>query len=549
MTIAKTRLLLLAPSVCISLAACNGDQLFQAPPHGGEAVPPPTISDSVITLVASIPYSALVQAGEAKVPNSVPLNGDGHVACMNIPFVNPGRVGSHQECFDKPYLDFRGAGIERVCINVPDIVGPSIGTRNQCADYHWDASVNKDGSLRIAKSGADIQVGQSVHITGKAGLGGDLARVLSLSGKSFDARVSPQINMNVGLDSGWCPIVKAAPVGKWVDSASVELVGRNCVGIDLGALGQPEVCAGPVNLGLADVLNGEFDKHRDDIQNAAQSLLPCDAVRSGVSKQWHPFSIKIDRLKQTPLFLNIEPKTAGFSGLIAEDDAIRMVVRVGATTVLSPSEIATTGTAIPPLNSASADHGGLDVNLQAIAPYDFLKAELAAALKGKTFKQNIASNTIEIRIDDVDLYPSNGSLAVGLKIDAKLPGQWFDTTGWVYLSGKPTLVQGGKAITVEGIHFATVIDNKFWMIVQSLFETEILSALKEGSKFDLTKPIDEAASQITTDIAKANVPGLKITAGTPTIQLTGVHIAPDNLVVRTKLALTFDTEITSALLK
>jgi hypothetical protein len=48
--------------------------------------------------------------------------------------------------------------------------------------------------------------------------------------------------------------------------------GRNCVGIDLGALGHPELCAGPANLGLADALNGEFDKHRDDLQRAAPQV-------------------------------------------------------------------------------------------------------------------------------------------------------------------------------------------------------------------------------------------------------------------------------------
>ncbi len=123
----------------------------------------------------------------------------------------------------------------------------------------FGCDVNKDGPVRIAKAGPDIQVQQNIHVTGKAGLGGDLAGVLSLSGKSFEARVSSAMNLNAGLDNRWCPIVKAAPVGRWVDSASVEVVGRSCIGFDFGPLGHPQVCAGPVNLGLADVLNGEFD--------------------------------------------------------------------------------------------------------------------------------------------------------------------------------------------------------------------------------------------------------------------------------------------------
>lgn len=504
-------------------------------------MPPPAVSDSVITLVASLPYAALAQIAEAKIPQNVPLEGDGHVACMDVPYLNPGHVGSHQECI--------GGGWSTICTTVPDFTGPSTGMSNQCADYHWNANVNKDGPVRIGKSGADIQVAQNIHVTGKAGLGGDLAGALSLSGKSFDARVASAINLNVGLDNRWCPIVKVAPVGRWVDSAAVEVVGRNCVGIDLGPLGHPQVCAGPVNLGLADVLNNEFDKHRDDIQHAAQGAISCEMVRAKVGEQWHPFSIKIDRSGQSPLFLNIEPKTAGFSGLVAEDSASKFVVRVGVKAVLSPSEMANTGGTLPELDLATANQGGLDINLQAVAPYDFLKNELAASMKGKTFKKDTTAGAVEVRIDDVDLYPSNGSLAVGIKIDAKLPGRWFDTTGWVYLSGKPTPVQDGKAIAIENMAFATVLDNAFWTTVQGLFETEILSTLKRHAQLDLSNQIDKAASQITSAIAKADVPGLKITAGPPAIQLTGVDIAADTLIVTTKLSMSVDTELTAALIK
>jgi hypothetical protein len=47
-------------------------------------------------------------------------------------------------------------------------------------------------------------------------------------------------------------------------------------------------------------------------------------------------------------------------------------------------------------------------------------------------------------------YPSKDSLALGL-IDAKTPASWFDTDGWVYLSGKPIVVKDGRAIKVEDI--------------------------------------------------------------------------------------------------
>jgi hypothetical protein len=56
---------------CLFLAACDDKPLFQAPPRGGDAAPVPPVSDSVITLVAKLPYTALKQAADAKIPASV----------------------------------------------------------------------------------------------------------------------------------------------------------------------------------------------------------------------------------------------------------------------------------------------------------------------------------------------------------------------------------------------------------------------------------------------------------------------------------------------
>lgn len=522
-------------------AACSDRTLFQTPPRGGLAAPAPAPSDSTITLVASLPYDELVRVAETRIPGKVPVGGGGHIGCTDVPYVNPGHAGSHRECI--------GGGWSRLCATVPDFTAPSIGMRSQCADYHWNADVEKDGPLAVGRAGTEVHVAQKIHVAGKAGVGGDLARILSLSGKNMDVRVAAAMNVGIGLDGRWCPAVKAVPVGRWVGSASVEVIGRNCIGIDLGPLGHPEACAGPVDLGLADALNGAFDKHRDDIERIARDVLPCETMRSKVAERWHPFSIPINRPGQAPVFLNIQPRTAAFSGIIAEDKGVRLVARVGARTTVSPEDMSGPGGDLPELAPVSADRGSLSINLDAVAPYGFLKDELAASLKGRTFGHDTAAGKVEVRIEDVDLYPSDGSLAFGLKIDAKLPGRWFDTTGWVYLVGRPHPSADGRGMSVEDIGFATVLDNAFWNITQEVFETEILSMLKARADFDLGGQIDEAASQVGSSIAKANVPGLAITAGAPSIRITGVHVASDVLVATASLDLAFDATLTADLFR
>ena len=166
----------------VILAGCGDTTLFQAPPRGSEAIPPPVPSDSVITLVAKATYTALNQAAETKIPRSVPLSGDGHVACLDIPYVNPGYVGSHEECINKPYVDFRVVGLRGFA-----------------------------GMYRISRGQASAREISAPTITGmrpwtrtarfRRQSGYRHASILSLSGKSFDVRVAAATDLNVGLNN------------------------------------------------------------------------------------------------------------------------------------------------------------------------------------------------------------------------------------------------------------------------------------------------------------------------------------------------------------
>ncbi|MET4213881.1 hypothetical protein ABIB95_008734 [Bradyrhizobium sp. LA2.1] len=216
-----------------------------------------------------------------------------------------------------------------------------------------------------------------------------MAGLLSLHGKNIDVHATPRVSLSAILDKQWCPIITAQPIGSWVDDASVEVVGKNSLGIDLGPLGHPEICAGPINLGIANELNHEFDKHRDDLKKGAQSAVPCDSVKPEIESQWRPFSIKVERDKRPPLYLNIVPKSAAFSGLIPEDDRLRVAVRVGAQTVLKTAPIDTAVLPLPALDPLTADKGSLRINLRAVAPYDLLKQQLRQALADKIFRKDL----------------------------------------------------------------------------------------------------------------------------------------------------------------
>ncbi|MET4213880.1 hypothetical protein ABIB95_008733 [Bradyrhizobium sp. LA2.1] len=107
------RNLLLIHACCIFLAACDDKVLFTPPERGASNVPAPAVADSVVTLVASLPYSTLARMAEEKLPKSSPIGGDGHIACLGVPYVNPGHTEWGQQC------------LLGVCTDVPQFYGPS----------------------------------------------------------------------------------------------------------------------------------------------------------------------------------------------------------------------------------------------------------------------------------------------------------------------------------------------------------------------------------------------------------------------------------------
>jgi hypothetical protein len=511
----------------LGLAACDAP-LSEKPPLKSTSAAPPAPTDSVIELIARLPYATIIKVADGKIPKTSPISGGGRLACLNVPFVDPPRSGFRQEC-----------GILG-CFPVPFVDLPNAGMRDECADYRWSADVNKVGPLNISKAATSMRVAQGVEVKGALGLSGALAGLLSMSGKNVDIRVAAIMDVNARLDNAWCPVINVQPVGRWIHEARIEVIGRSCLPF------ASQICLNPVAIDLADKLNEEFDRQRGAIQQGAASILPCETLRVLLAPHWRPYAIKIDRGTQAPMFLNISPSSASFSGLLPENDHLKLVVRIGARTQLMPTSIQVAPIPLPSLGDVAAERGGLTVNLQTHAPYQLLKTELSAAIKDKVFQMDVPGGTAKVTVKDVDVYPSDSLLVVGLQVVADVPGKWLNTSGWIYLSGKPSIARQGKAMKVDNIAFSAALDQKFWSVVHVLFQQQILSFLNSRATFDLDELIAKATTQLSASISKAEIRGLKISAGTPAISLTGVHVAAEGLVVDTRLQLPMDAEITEA---
>ena len=481
------------------------------PARGGVETPQAAPSESKLTLVIRLPISLIKKAVAAQTQTPATFQGSNHLGCAQLPYVN----------------------------------GLKIGTNTQCADFNWHATVSPAGDPTIARAGKAIHVELPLRIDGQGGISGDLARALSLSSKNFEVHARPSVDLGVAMTNQWCPKISATPTGQWISSAKVEAISRNCLGINLGPFGRREFCFGPMNVDLTDPANQAIAGQQEAIRQAAQNALACETVRHAVGPHWTAMALPMPEVAGQRFYLNVVPKAAAMSALVIEDDAVKLAFQVKAVTQISDVAKKADALALPNLGQMDAGSSNLSLHAKAIAPYEALTRVLAEKLKGKEFAQESQAGRVALSVDDVTVYPSGAALAIGVKIKAKLPGTLFDTLGWVYVLGRPTVDPSGANIKIEELRYATVLDNSVWNVISALFNEQILQNLQSHATLDIRPLILEASKNVTQTVNASVIPNLKLVAGTPTIAVESLLVGNDGFVVGTKLDLDFAMEVTS----
>ena len=221
--------------------------------------------------------------------------------------------------------------------------------------------------------------------------------------------------------------------------------------------------------------------------------------------------------------------------MIVDQNQVRIIAQMAVRTALSPTPGPATPLPLPPLGRAGGPDGGLDLDIQTAVSFSVLKSALTSAMVGKTFTEHSLAGDAVVRIDDADIYPSEGHVAVGLKVAARLPGKVLNGSGWIYLRGRPVALGDGKSLRIEDLDYAVSLDNAFIRLVVATFHGPILAELNQHASFDLTDGIAAAAAQISSGINNANLAGVTLSAERPSIALKGVSLSADSLLANAQV--------------
>jgi hypothetical protein len=144
------------------------------------------------------------------------------------------------------------------------------------------------------------------------------------------------------------------------------------------------------------------------------------------------------------IWLQIIPESAAFAGVRADKQVLKGSLELSgnAETFVGRSPPAVTPTPLAPLGTDVAAPGTFDIILPVHVSYDTIRQKVmdvvAAAPKGET------------TIRDVQIYPSNGKIIVGLRV-AKTSDTDANVGEWVYLSATPQVDADGQSLKLPDL--------------------------------------------------------------------------------------------------
>lgn len=418
-----------------------------------------------------------------------------------------------------------------------------------CGDVHYDYTVTR-GTIAIspAPNRTDAVLAQlTVSLDGHLTARGDLGKH-AVKDKHIVATTALRLTGSMKLDDKGCPAVDIETDYNWTSHPRLELAGGVWVDVDDAG-----------NKGIKQV----FDDAREKVQQA----LSCDKFQKMVAEHWKAYTFTLQIAPQQPkMTVVMVPTLLGVDGTHVIGNNVTLAAYAKAQTLATTSpeasypasapnvvplasvpDVPTIAVQAPLLHDVKLPTSSLSVVLPVFLGYP----ELAAALKnyavGKTFGLAIAGHDVDVAVLDGEIYPSGESLAVGLKIKTKFPGRLFNTTGWVYLTGRPVVSADGNALTLENVTFSRQLDNDFWTAGTFVFQDLIRSKVQEAiaSSINLPQRKDQALKTLVNTVSsKGKGNGYSIELYNPQIRLNRVVVA-DSLVVEPQVdsALVINTDL------
>jgi hypothetical protein len=322
-----------------------------------------------------------------------------------------------------------------------------IGMPQGCVDFDWHVTAARNGTITAQRDGNGVGFAIPVKFAGYGGVHGDVAKTLKLDRKDFSGTFVVMISGVLHPDKSFCPKLEQ-PVTHfaWGTPPEIDIVQKTCIGAGNG----PRMCVGPWKLPIGTMLTGQINHSLAVQVDAINGKIACEDVRNQLKQVWKPWSLPVTLPNSPKFYANIDPKALSIPGVVADDQSIKVAARLDVATSVStnkppeppPAELPENA----PLNPQTAP-GKLDLHVPLAIPYALLVQSRASGIVDQSLKGKGGA----ITPTEIEFFPSNDKLAVGVTFRADAPAKLAHQTGTVWYTATPTVQSNGHLIKLSQI--------------------------------------------------------------------------------------------------
>ncbi len=352
--------------------------------------------------------------------------------------------------------------------------------------YRYQYSIARRERITLEAIGNDkLRIAVPLSIDGNVGFRGDLAKIGQVDKKNIKAKANVRMDVGVDLGADWCPKVDANLDIQWVSGPAIEIAGG--VWLDLQI---------PTRL-----TTPEFEK---EAENALENAIDCRGIRDQVAQFVRPSSIELSGPVEN-MFLNIEPLSVSTSGLILDQEYLRL--QVASTLNIEVADTPSAGTDGYELPSLAIDNNPANF-LRIGLPLRIRYSELEAALNQELDPINrsiaelvengstgVADEIERLEVVGFELYPSGDSITVGVAVVFKATKDIFSAKGRLFLSAKPVISASGL-FELADVRFTTLVDNPIYPVILSIAQEVTVARIEDLARIDLAPTIEYGKSEL-----------------------------------------------------
>jgi len=370
---------------------------------------------------------------------------------------------------------------------IPRVMADFRGERSGCLEERvlgikisigckWNGQVIKRGPVSLSGAGDALHLSIPAHawVTGR-NRSGPTVRQTVTADFTVTATARPKVDSNWNLDSNF-------DIGlKWDKKPTLKLF--NLIEISVTSHVEPKI---------KEQIYAIESKLKEEIARLQ--------LRQKADKMWEVVHTPIHIAEEPNIWLRIEPQAVSFSGIHVRDDllTLSLAMKSESTTVLGVAPAVRSVSPLPALDTHPVNTPGeFSLRLPVNVKYDALKRAVETSLRAGEQWMPIEDSDIWLTVKQVEIYPSQPQLVVGVHFTADLPTEILDTHGVVYFLGRLDIDNYKKIMRVEEFHFTAVTDNALANTVELIFGETLRKHIQDALVVDFRSDHEKVLADVT----------------------------------------------------